>query len=64
VLLLSGDRDQFAQLPLLQREVAKLPDHELVIYPGERHGLLRVADDAAQRVAAFLHRHTAAPPAR
>lgn len=54
VLLLSGDRDQFAQIALLQREVSKLRDHELVIYPGQRHGLLPVAGDAAARIAAFL----------
>ena len=54
VLLLSGDRDQFAQLALLQREVSKLRDHELVIYPGQRHGLLPVVADAAARITAFL----------
>lgn len=60
VLLLSGDRDQFAQLAQLQREVDKLHDHELVVYPGERHGLLRVAGDASARIAAFLRRHAGA----
>ena len=60
VLLLSGDRDPFAQLALLQREATKLSDHELVIYPGERHGLLRVIGDACVRIAAFLRAHTAA----
>lgn len=59
VLVLSGDRDQFAQLALLQREVGKLDDHELVIYPGERHGLLRVVSDASARIAAFLREHAA-----
>ena len=54
VLLLSGDRDQFAQIDLLRREVAKLRDHELVIYPGQRHGLLPVVGDAGARIAAFL----------
>ena len=54
VLLLSGDHDQFAQVALLQREVSKLHDHELVIYPGQRHGLLPVVGDAAARIAAFL----------
>lgn len=53
-LLLSGDHDQFAQLPLLQRETEKLPRHELVVYPGQRHGLLAVREDAASRIAAFL----------
>lgn len=57
VLLLSGDRDQFAQIALLQREVSKLHDHELVIYPGQRHGLLPVVGDAAPRIAAFLKAH-------
>ena len=54
VLLLSGDRDQFAQVDLLRRETAKLSVHELVIYPGQRHGLLPVISDAAERIAAFL----------
>lgn len=54
VLLLSGDRDQFAQIALLEREVSKLHDHELMIYPGQRHGLLPVVGDAAARIAAFL----------
>lgn len=54
VLLLSGDRDQFAQISLLHREVAKLRDHELVIYPGQRHGLLPVIAGAAERIATFL----------
>ena len=54
VLVLSGDRDQFAQIDLLERETAKLPDHELVVYPGQRHGLLSVISDAASRIAAFL----------
>ena len=54
VLLLSGDRDQFAQIALLQREVSKLRDHELVIYPGQRHGLLPVITAAAARIVTFL----------
>ena len=54
VLLLSGDRDQFAKIDPLRREVRKLHIHELVIYPGLGHGLLPVRDDAARRIAAFL----------
>jgi predicted alpha/beta-hydrolase family hydrolase len=53
-LLLSGDRDQFAQLPVLDREVSRLRHHELVVYPGRRHGLLTVRDAAAERIAMFL----------
>jgi uncharacterized protein len=58
VLLLSGDRDQFATIDLLRLEVSKLRDAELVIYPGLRHGLLSVRVEAAARIAAFLATHT------
>src|SRR5207244_5165904 len=34
VLLLSGDRDQFARVELLERAVSQLPDAELHVYPG------------------------------
>lgn len=54
ILFLSGDRDQFAKVNLLRREVAKLPNAELMIYPGIGHGLLAVREDAAVRIAAFL----------
>jgi uncharacterized protein len=54
VLLLSGDRDPFAKVDLLRREVSSLPDAELVIYPGLGHGLLPVREEAAARIAAFL----------
>ena len=53
VLLLSGDRDQFARIELLERSVRLLPHAELHIYPGLRHGLLAVADDVAHRIATF-----------
>lgn len=58
VLLLSGDRDPFAKVELLRRAVAQLPDHELVVYPGIRHGIGPVLDDALGRVAAFARRVT------
>jgi uncharacterized protein len=53
VLLLSGDRDQFARIDLLAASAERLPRAELHIYPGMRHGLQRVADDVANRIAAF-----------
>jgi predicted alpha/beta-hydrolase family hydrolase len=53
VLLLSGDRDQFARLALLETAVGLLPRAELHIYPGMGHGLLRVADNVANRIASF-----------
>lgn len=54
MLFLSGDRDPFAKVELLRREVGVLRNAELVIYPGLGHGLLPVRDAAATRIAAFL----------
>jgi predicted alpha/beta-hydrolase family hydrolase len=54
VLLLSGDRDPFARPDLLEREVKRLRRAELQIFPGQRHGLLPVRQEAAGRIAAFL----------
>jgi uncharacterized protein len=56
VLLLSGDRDQFARIDLLQASAERLPRAELHVYPGMRHGLQRVADDVANRIASFARR--------
>jgi predicted alpha/beta-hydrolase family hydrolase len=54
VLLLSGDRDQFARIDLLEQSVRLLRRGELHVYPGLRHGLLTVAQDVADRAAAFV----------
>ena len=54
VLLLSGNRDPFAQIALLRDAVRRLPSAELVVYPGLGHGIGPVLDDALDRVAAFL----------
>ena len=54
VLLLSGDRDQFARIDLLQQSVRRFPRAELHIYAGARHGLQRVADDVASRISDFV----------
>ncbi len=54
VLLLSGERDPFANLELLHREVRTLRNAELVTYPKLGHGLLAVRKDASERIAAFL----------
>jgi predicted alpha/beta-hydrolase family hydrolase len=53
-LVLSGDRDQFARVDLLRKAVPRLREAELHIYPGLRHGLVAVADDVAERIAAFV----------
>ncbi|HEX6473867.1 MAG TPA: alpha/beta family hydrolase [Candidatus Limnocylindria bacterium] len=52
-LLLSGDRDPFARIGLLQEAVNLLPNAELHVYPGVGHGLRPVKEDALQRIAAF-----------
>ena len=54
VLLLSGDRDPFARIELLRDAVRRLPDAELVVYPGLRHGIGPVMEEAMDRVAAFM----------
>lgn len=54
VLFLSGDRDPFAKIDLLRRNVGALRNAELIVYPGVGHGLLSVREDAAARIAAFL----------
>lgn len=54
VLLLSGDRDQFARIDLLRGAVKLLPNAELVIYPGGTHGLKGDLQDALDRIAAFV----------
>ncbi|MDP9250807.1 MAG: dienelactone hydrolase family protein [Chloroflexota bacterium] len=55
VLLLSGDHDPFARIGLLREAVSRLPHAELVIYPGVRHGIGPVLDDALDRIAAFVN---------
>ena len=55
-LLLSGESDLFARLPLLREHAKLLPRGELVTYPKVAHGLGLVLDDALDRVAEFLRR--------
>lgn len=54
VLLLSGESDPFARLPLLREAVARLPTAELVTYPRLGHTLAAVRPDAIERIARFL----------
>jgi predicted alpha/beta-hydrolase family hydrolase len=56
VLLLSGDRDQFARIELLRTAVTRLPDAELVVYPGVRHGIGPKLEEALDRIADFARR--------
>lgn len=54
VLLLSGASDPFARIAILRRAVRRLPQAELVTYPGVGHGVRPVLDDALDRAAAWL----------
>ena len=56
VLVLAGDRDQFARVELLRQSVRLLADVELHLYPGSRHGLQDLAGDVAGRIAEFTRR--------
>ena len=56
VLFLSGESDPFARVELLKSSVRRLPQAELVTFPGVGHGLLPVIDAAMDRVAAFVRR--------
>ncbi len=58
VLLLSGESDPFAEIGLLRRAVAQLPNAELVTYAGVGHGVGPVLDDALDRVVAFVRERT------
>ncbi len=53
VLVLSGDRDQFARVDLLEEAVGLLPEGRLHVYPGLRHGLVEIADEVTQRIEEF-----------
>src|SRR5690242_13947135 len=53
-LFLSGDRDPFADLDLLEKKIKIIPDARLVVFKGQGHGLLKVLDDALDVAADFL----------
>jgi hypothetical protein len=54
VLLLSGEADPFARLPLLHEAVSRLPNARLVTYPGVGHGLVPVLDEAVSVAVGFI----------
>jgi predicted alpha/beta-hydrolase family hydrolase len=56
VLVLAGDRDQFARVELLRQSLRQLADVELHVYPGSRHGLQELAGDVARRIAEFTRK--------
>jgi len=54
VLLISGDRDQFARIDLLQGAVNQLPRHEVHVLPGAGHVFRRELDQALDIAARWL----------
>ena len=58
VLLISGDRDQFARIELLRGAVEQLPHHQLMVFPGLRHGIGPRLNDALPLIADFARRVT------
>ncbi len=62
VLVLSGEADPFAKIELLREAVTRLPYSELVTYPGVRHGIGPVLDDALDRIAAWVSRLPGSAP--
>ncbi len=54
VLLISGDRDPFARIALLQEAVGRLRHAELIVYPGLGHGIGPIFEEALDRVAEFV----------
>ena len=53
-LFLSGDRDPFARVDLLQEAVKLVPNARLEIFQGQGHGLLAVLDQALDVAAEFI----------
>ena len=53
-LLLSGTRDPFARIDLLEAAVPALALGRLVVFPGLGHGLLQVREQALEVIAEFL----------
>ncbi|HLZ95932.1 MAG TPA: alpha/beta family hydrolase [Candidatus Dormibacteraeota bacterium] len=54
VLFMSGDRDPFARIDLLEKWVKVVPDARLEVFPGQRHGLLAVLDQALDVATDFI----------
>src|SRR5437870_545459 len=56
-LFLSGDRDPFARIELLQEKIKLIPNARLEIFKGQGHGLLAVLDQALDVATDFLSKN-------
>ena len=56
-LFLSGDRDPFARLDLLQKSIKLIPNARLEVFKGQGHGLLAVLDAALDVATEFLQKN-------
>ena len=54
VLFMSGDRDPFARIDLLEKWVKVVPDARLEVFPGQGHGLLAVLGQALDVATDFI----------
>jgi predicted alpha/beta-hydrolase family hydrolase len=63
-LFLSGDRDPFADLRLLEQKIKLIPNARLVVFKGQGHGLLKVLDDALDVATEFLKANVTGGSAR
>jgi predicted alpha/beta-hydrolase family hydrolase len=53
-LFMSGDRDPFARIDLLEEKIKLIPNARLEIFKGQGHGLLAVLDQALDAAADFI----------
>jgi len=56
-LFLSGDRDPFAHLELLEQKIKLIPDARLIVFEGQGHGLLKVLDQALDVASDFIKKN-------
>jgi predicted alpha/beta-hydrolase family hydrolase len=54
VLFMSGDRDPFARIDLLEKWVKVVPNARLEVFPSQGHGLLAVLDQALDVATDFI----------
>ena len=56
-LFMSGDRDPFAGIDLLEQKIKLIPNARLVVFKGQGHGLLAVLDEALDVATDFIEKN-------